>query len=201
MELDTLKNSWNTISVDVNRNEFDIISATKKEMTSPLDHLKKRARKQVKILPLLFAFLIVIATQIPGVKDSLLIWIALVILPLTTIYYYFNLKLINELETYDGTVKHNIQIKIKKLIRSNRIYLVVTRIAFALLMIAAEGLIRYGKSGSIPGLEIITGVDFWLRLLIYLGIFGVHYLVSRLTFNLYFGKHLKKLKRILADMQ
>lgn len=201
MELDTLKNSWNTISVDINRNEFDIISATKKEMTSPLHHLKKRARKQVKILPLLFAFLMIIATQISGAKDRFLIWMALAILPLITMYYYFNLKLINELETYDGTVQHNIEIKLKKLISSNRIYLIVTRIGFAVLIIVAEGLIRYGKSGSIPGLEIIIGLDFWLRLLIYLGIFGVHYLVSRLTFNLYFGKHLKQLKRILADMQ
>lgn len=201
MELDALKNSWNTISVDVDRTEFDLIAATKKEMISPLDHLKKRARKQVKILPLLFAFLMIIATQISGAKDSFLIWMALAILPLITMYYYFNLKLINELETYDGTVQHNIEIKLKKLISSNRMYLIVTRIGFALLIIVAEGLIRYGKSGSIPGVEVIIGLDFWLRLLIYLGIFGVHYLVSRLTFNLYFGKHLKQLKRILADMQ
>lgn len=201
MELDALKNSWNTISVDVDRTEFDLIAATKKEMISPLDNLKKRAQKQVKILPILFAFLMVVASQVPHTNESFLIWMALAILPLTTIYYYFNLKLINELESYNGTVKHNIQIKIKKLVSSNRIYLMVTRIAFAILMITAEVFIRYGKSEMIPGLEKMIGIIFPLRVLIYLGIFGIHYLLSRYTFNFYFGKHITKLKSILQDMQ
>jgi hypothetical protein len=201
MELDTLKNSWNTISVDVNRNEFDIISATKKEMTSPLDRLKKRARKQTKILPLLFAFLVVIAVKVPKAGDSFLLWTALVILPVTTIYYYFNLKLISELELFNGSVKNDIQTKIKRLINSNTIYLILTRAVFGVLIILFEIFLRDNRSNLIPGLETMKAVVFPVRLVIYAGIFGIHYLISRYTFNLYFGKHIKQLKSILADMQ
>ncbi|MDH6253477.1 hypothetical protein M2347_003204 [Chryseobacterium sp. H1D6B] len=201
MELDTLKNNWNTISVDINRDEFDIISATKKEMTSPLARLKKRATKQTKILPVLFAFLVVIAAKVPNAADSFLIWTALVILPITTIYYYFNLKLISELELFKGSVKNDIQTKIKRLINSNMIYLIFIRAVFAVLIILFELFLRDNRSNLIPGLETMKTIVFPLRLVIYAGILIIHYLISSYTFNLYFGKHIKQLKSILADMQ
>ncbi|MFP7655472.1 hypothetical protein [Chryseobacterium proteolyticum] len=56
MELDVLKNNWKTISVNVDQNEFDIISATRRGIASPLDALKKRTKKQLMILPALFVF-------------------------------------------------------------------------------------------------------------------------------------------------
>lgn len=201
MELDTLKNSWNTISVDVNQDQFDIISATKREMKSPLANLKKKAEKQIKILPVLFAFLVVIAVKIPQAHDNFLIWMALIIVPLITIYYYFNLKLITDLEEVNGSVKDDIQIKIKKLVNSNRTYLIATRVIFALLIITAELMIRNHKSDLIPGLETMKNSIFPVRVLIYAGIFGLHYGISRYTFNLYFGKYIKQLKSILTEMQ
>ncbi|MDV7695563.1 hypothetical protein N6B72_01400 [Chryseobacterium soli] len=201
MELDTLKNSWNTISVDVNRDQFDIISATKKEMKSPLAGLKKKVQKQIKILPLLFAFLVVIAVKMPEAQHNILIWMGLVILPLTTIYYYFNLKLITDLEEVNGSVKDDIQNKIKKLISTNRIYLIVNRVIFALLIIGIEGLIRNSRLDLVPGLETLKNIVFPLRVLIYAGIFGLHYVVSKYTFTYYFGKYIRQLKNILTEMQ
>jgi hypothetical protein len=201
MELDTLKNSWNTISVDVNQDQFDIISATKREMKSPLANLKKKAEKQIKILPVLFAFLVVIVVKIPQAHDNFLIWMALIIVPLITIYYYFNLKLITDLEEVNGSVKDDIQIKIKKLVNSNRTYLIATRVIFALLIITAELMIRNHKSDLIPGLETMKNSIFPVRVLIYTGIFGLHYGISRYTFNLYFGKYIKQLKSILTEMR
>ncbi|MFP3599120.1 hypothetical protein [Chryseobacterium sp. SIMBA_029] len=201
MELDTLKNSWNTLSVDVNRDQFDIISATKKEMKSPLAGLKKKVQKQIKILPLLFAFLVVIAVKMPEAQHNILIWMGLVILPLTTVYYYFNLKLINDLEEVSGSVKDDIQNKIKKLINTNRVYLMVTRVVFALLIIGVEGLLRNNRLDLVPGLEIMKNTVFPLRVLIYAGIFGLHYVVSSYTFTFYFGKYIRQLKSILIEMQ
>ncbi|MBK1897215.1 hypothetical protein [Chryseobacterium paridis] len=201
MELDVLKNSWKTISVDIDQKEFDVISATRKEMASPLEALKKRTKKQLMVLPALLVFLIIVGVTAKETNKSFFIWLAAAILPILIIYHYFNLKLINELEMINGPVKNDIEIKITKLIKSNAHYLMATRILFLLLIIASEILLRYHRIDWIQGLGVLAKINFPLRLCIYAGIFGLHYLISEYTFNLYFGKYLKKLKALLAEMQ
>jgi hypothetical protein len=201
MELDHLKNSWNIVSIDLTRNEFDIISATKKEMESPLADLKKASKKQTVVLPVLFAFLMVMTTVVPEMKNHPLIWMALILLPLITIYYYFNIRLINKLENNEGTVKNDIQRKVKQLINNNKLYLNLTRAAILILVVITELLIQDNHMGLIPGIEIIKSIVLPLRLLIYAGVMGVHYVLSKYTFNLYFGQYLKRLKELLAEME
>jgi hypothetical protein len=201
MELDHLKNSWTSVSVDLTRNEFDIISATKKEMQSPLADLKKASRKQVIVLPILFAFLVVMTTIVPDMKHSLLVWMAFIVLPLISIYYYLNLKLINDLEENNGTVKNDIQRKVKQLINNNKLYLNLTRAAILILVVITELSIQNNNMGLIPGIEIIKSIILPLRLLIYAGVMAVHYVLSKYTFNLYFGQYLGRLKGLLADME
>ena len=200
MELDHLKNSWNIVSADLTRNEFDIISATKKEMESPLADLKTMSKRQLITLPLLIVFLTVMTATVPDMKNQLLVWMAFIVLPLTTIYYYFNLKLINMLENSEGAVKNDFQRKVKQLISNNNLYLGLTRAAILILVIITELLIQNNNTGLIPGIEIIKSILFPLRLLIYAGTIGVHYVLSRYSFNLYFGRYLKRLKELLADM-
>ncbi|AZA84392.1 hypothetical protein C1637_05995 [Chryseobacterium lactis] len=201
MELDTLKNSWKTISIDTNQNEFDIISATKKEMISPLMELKRKSKNQVKILPILFAFLVVVASKISNVSDNLLIWMALIILPILTVYYYFNLKLIHDLETFNGSVKNDIETKIKRLIKTNITYLIITRVFFLAVIIFCELFLRNNKYDLVEGLHALAKLSFPFRLGIYGAIFGMHYLISQYTFKQYFGKYLEQLKKVLSDMQ
>lgn len=201
MELDVLKNSWKTISVDVDQSEFDIISATRKEMASPLEALKKRTKKQLMTLPALLVFLVIVGVTTNNASNSFFIWLAASILPVLIIYHYFNLRLINNLETFNGTVKYDIETKIRKLIKNNAAYLMATRLLFLLLIISSEILLRYNKVEWVQGLNLLSKIDFPFRLCIYVGIFGLHYLISEYTFNLYFGKYLKKLKDLLAEMQ
>lgn len=201
MELEALKNGWNNISADLNRNEFDILSATMKKMTSPLAELKKKTKKQIKILPILFAFLIVMMVNQPEMKTNLLIWMALILLPLTTLYHYFNLRIINELEETDGSVKNDLQRKVNRLLKKSNIYLNLTRFIIILLMVLTELLLRSNKTALIPEIEILKSLTLPLRLLIYAAIIGVHYVLSRYTFNLYFGRYLNRLKVLLSDMQ
>ncbi|WP_316824485.1 hypothetical protein [Pedobacter miscanthi] len=201
MELDNLKDSWNSVSVDLNHQKFDIITATKKEMESPLSELKKAFRKQVVILPILFAFLVVMTTISPEMKHSLLIWMAFMVLPLTSVYYYLNLKLINNLEENNGPVKNDIQRKVKQLISNNNLYLNVIRGLILILVVVTELLIQNNRMRLIPGIEAIKSMMLPLRLLIYAGVIGVHYVLSRYTFNLYFGQYLNRLKGLLAEME
>jgi hypothetical protein len=201
MELDILKNNWKKISVDVDKNEFDIISATRKQMKSPLEELKKRSKKQIKILPILFAFLVVVTTTVAKANNNFLIYMALVILPLLMIYYYFNLRLIGQLEVFNGPVKNDIEIKIRKLINTNVIYLNMTRLLFLILIIFSEVLVRYNRFDLIPDLAFLSKISFLVRLCMYAGILAIHYFISKYTFNLYFGKYLKQLRSILSDMQ
>jgi hypothetical protein len=201
MELDHLKNSWTSVSVDLTRNEFDIISATKKEMQSPLADLKKASKKQTVVLPVLFAFLMAMTTVVPEMKNSLLIWMALILLPLITIYYYFNIRLINKLENNEGTVKNDIQRKVKQLINNNKLYLNLTRAAILILVVITELSIQNNNISLIPGIEIIKSIILPLRLLIYAAVMGLHYVLSKYTFNLYFGQYLSRLKGLLADME
>ncbi|MDQ1806162.1 hypothetical protein RAH57_19415 [Chryseobacterium sp. CKR4-1] len=201
MELDVLKNNWKTISVNVDQNEFDIISATRRGIASPLDALKKRTKKQLMILPALFVFLIIAGINANKTGNSFFIWVAAAILPVMIIYHFFNLKLINGLETFNGPVKKDIEIKIRKLIKSNGRYLIATRFLFLLLIISSEVLLRYNRVDWIQGLDLLAKIDFPLRLCIYAAIFGFHYLISEYTFNKYFGQYLKKLKDVLAEMQ
>lgn len=201
MELKILKNSWEKISVDTDKNEFDIISATRKQMKSPLEELKKRSKKQIKILPVLFVFLVVITTSVTNADNRFLMYMALAILPLLMIYYYFNLKLISQLELFNGPVKNDIEIKIRKLINSNIIYLNITRALFLILIIFSEVLLRYNIFDLMEGLALLSKVSFLSRMCIYAGILGIHYVISKYTFNLYFGKYLKQLKNILSEMQ
>lgn len=201
MELDILKNSWKKISMDVDKNEFDIISATRKQMKSPLEELKKRSKKQMRILPVLFIFLVIMVSTVSKANNNFLIYMALIILPLLMIYYYFNLRLIGQLEVFNGSVKNDIEIKIRKLINSNVAYLSITRILFLVLIILSEVLLRYNRFDLIEGTVLLSKISFLLRLCIYAGILGIHYLISKYTFNLYFGKYLKQLRSLLSDMQ
>ena len=201
MELDHLKNSWTNVSADLTRNEFDIIAATKKEMESPLANLKRVSKRQTVVLPVLFAFLMVMTTKVPEMKNQLLIWMALILLPLITIYYYFNIRLINKLENNEGTVKNDIQRKVKQLISNNKLYLNLTRAAILVLVVVTELLIQNDNMGLIPGLEVIKSIVLPFRLLIYTGVVGIHYILTRYTFNLYFGQYLKRLKGLLAEME
>jgi hypothetical protein len=201
MELDNFKNSWNSISVDLNSNEFDVVSATKKEMESPLSNLKIMSKRQLITLPLLIVFLAVMTATVPDMKKQLLVWMAFIVLPLTTIYYYFNLKLINNLENSEGAVKNDFQRKVKQLISNNNLYLTLTRAAILILVVTTEILLQNNNMGLIPGIEIMKSLMLPLRLLIYAGVMGVHYIVSRYSFNLYFGQYLKRLKGLLAEME
>jgi len=201
MELDNLKSSWNSVSVDLNRNEFDIVSATKKEMESPLNNLKTMSKRQLITLPLLLVFLAVMTGIVPDMKGQLLVWMAFIVLPLTTVYYYFNLKLISNLENNEGAVKNVFQRKVKQLISNNNLYLYLTRAALVTLVVATEFLIQNNHMDLIPGIEMIKTVMLPLRLLIYAGAIGVHYVLSRYAFNLYFGQYLKRLKKLLAEME
>ncbi|WP_293308001.1 hypothetical protein [Pedobacter sp. UBA5917] len=201
MELDNLKNSWNSITVDLNRNEFDIVTATKKEMESPLGDLKAMSKRQLITLPLLIVFLAVMTATVPDMKNQLLVWMAFIVLPLTTIHYYFNLKLINNLENNEGAVKNDFQRKVKQLIGNNNLYLNLTRAAILILVVITELLIQNNNMGLIPGIEMMKSLMLPLRLLIYAGVMGVHYLLSRYTFNRYFGRYLKRLKGLLAEME
>ncbi|WP_025141962.1 hypothetical protein [Pedobacter jeongneungensis] len=201
MELDNLKNSWNSVSVDLNRNEFDIVTATKKEMESPLSNLKAMLKRQLITLPLLIVFLAGMTATVPDMKNQLLVWIAFIVLPLTTIYYYFNLKLINNLENNEGAVKNDFQRKVKQLIYNNNLYLNLTRAAILILVVVTELLIQNNNMGLIYGIEIMKSIILPLRLLIYAGVIAVHYVVSRYSFNLYFGQYLKRLKGLLAEME
>ena len=201
MELDNFKNSWNSISVDLNSNEFDVVSATKKEMESPLSDLKIMSKRQLITLPLLIVFLAVMTATVPDMKKQLLVWMAFIVLPLTTIYYYFNLKLINNLEKSEGAVKNDFQRKVKQLISNNNLYLSLTRAAILILVVTTEILLQNNNMGLIPGIEIMKSFMLPLRLLIYAGVMGVHYIVSRYSFNLYFGQYLKRLKGLLAEME
>jgi len=201
MELDNLKSSWNSVSVDLNRNEFDIVTATKKEMESPLSNLKAMLKRQLITLPLLIVFLAVMTATVPDMKKQLLVWIAFIVLPLTTIYYYFNLKLINNLENNEGAVKNDFQRKVKQLIYNNNLYLNLTRAAILILVVVTELLIQNNNMGLIYGIEIMKSIILPLRLLIYAGVIAVHYVVSRYSFNLYFGQYLKRLKGLLAEME
>lgn len=201
MELDHLKNSWNSISADLNSNEFDVLTATKKEMESPLNDLKAMSKRQLITLPLLIVFLAVMTTIVPDMKNQLLVWMAFIVLPLTTIYYYFNLKLINSLENSEGAVKNDFQKKVKQLISNNNLYLNLTRATILILIVTTEILIQNSNMGLIPGIEMMKSLMLPLRLLIYAGVMGVHYIVSRYTFNRYFGQYLKRLKGLLAEME
>ncbi|QNN42418.1 hypothetical protein [Pedobacter roseus] len=201
MELDNFKNSWNSISVDLNSNEFDVVSATKKEMESPLSNLKIMSKRQLITLPLLIVFLAVMTATVPDMKKQLLVWMAFIVLPLTTIYYYFNLKLINNLENSEGAVKNDFQRKVKQLISNNNLYLNLTRAAILILVVTTEILLQNNNMGLIYGIEIIKSIILPLRLLIYAGVIAVHYVVSRYSFNLYFGQYLKRLKGLLAEME
>lgn len=201
MELDHLKNSWNSISVDLNSNEFDVLTATKKEMESPLNDLKAMSKRQLITLPLLIVFLAVMTATVPNMKNQLLVWMAFIVLPLTTIYYYFNLKLINCLENSDGAVKNDFQKKVKQLISNNNLYLNLTRAAILIIVVTTEILIQNSNIALIPGIEMMKSLMLPLRLLIYAGVMSVHYVVSRYTFNRYFGQYLKRLKGLLAEME
>lgn len=201
MELDNLKNSWNSISVDLNSNKFDVVTATKKEMESPLSNLKAMSKRQLITLPLLIIFLAVTTATVPDMKKQLLVWMAFIILPLTTIYYYFNLKLINNLENSEGAVKNDFQRKVKQLISNNNLYLNLTRAAILILVVVTEILIQNNNMGLIPGIEMMKSLMLPLRLLIYAGVMCVHYVLSRYTFNRYFGQYLKRLKGLLAEME
>lgn len=200
MELDNLKSSWKNISVDLNHKEFDIILATKKKMESPLNKLHNKMRKQVRILPVLFSFLIVMMVKTPGLSNSLLMWMAVIIIPITILYYYFNINLIKDLQQVTGSVKTDFQSKVERLIKSNNFYLKISRIIFLILVIVIEFILHTNSLDIMNGLDLMKDILLPLRLMIYVGAIGLHYIVSRYTYHYYFGKYLNHLKDLLREM-
>lgn len=94
-------------------------------------------------------------------SNRFLMYLALAILPLLIIYYYFNLKLISQLELVNGPVKNDTEIKIRKLINSNIIYLNITRMLFLILIIFSEVLLRYNRFDLIEALALLQKLVFY----------------------------------------
>lgn len=200
MELDNLKSSWKNVSVDLSKNEFDIIAATKKEMESPLNELYKKMRKQIRTLPIIFSFLVVMMVKTPGLSNSLLMWMGVIIIPVTIIYYYFNINLIKDLQQVSGSVKTDFQRKVEKLIKSNSFYLKISRVIFLILVITIEFVLHTNSLSIINGLDLLKDTLLPVRLVIYAGAIGLHYILSRYTYHHYFGQYLNHLKGLLREM-
>ena len=198
MELDNLKEVWQADAGNTLPGiKEDILLMLQKKSRSPIAKIKRNLRGEMMVVVVLYsASIIYYIISNKGRYWELALMLFLMGL-LFMFYYYRKNKLLKEMECVTCEVKSNLERQVSMLGKYIRFYFVAGTLLAPIAYFTA-GLIVLYKS---PGFSI-TGTQF-LYWFIGIGI-GVSILIYFLNIwyvNKLYGRHLKKLKELLQQME
>lgn len=198
MELDELKKTWNNTQPPKTYNQ-SIMEIIKHTSLGPTAALKKAFRKQILILSIMPALLIL--TNINQVETTLtsIFFISYVVFCIGVILFsLYNYRIVQNMENTDGPVRSNLEMQINLLETRLRMNNTGLRIILLYFIILCEVVPYFQHFGM---LEVWHSIHPVIRILTYaIAIIGQYYMSRKVSYQK-FGKHLAYLKQLVKDMQ
>jgi hypothetical protein len=205
MELDQLKSIWQKESSPSKGSEH-MLPMLSRRSNNPIARMKRNLLFELIAVVLLYGFTIVYYAIAFRGKLSEVSWFMIAIAFFFIIYYYRKNKLLNEMECVSCQVKSNLQRQVNTLEKYVRFYLIAgtALIPFTILFFS---LILYLKLPIIPtsvffprkGFPIWETSSAWIAVT-FVSTVVAFYLNKWYVRKLY-GKHVQKLKELLAEME
>lgn len=202
MELDNLKTLWKEQELPPadDQEQAELLAMLQKRSRGPIDRMRHNLRVETIML---------IATYIPTILLYILmfegtLWgisvIMAVILVIFLVYFYLKNRLLKKMQCVTCEVRSNLAGQIKVLGKYIRFYYWGATLSLVIGWVIAYEVIIYAKHEVHPHMVFSWWFSpaFLLILLVPLGVGG--YFLNRRRANKLYGRHIKKLKELLQEM-
>ena len=205
MELDDMKNIWNDKAIEAAG--ADKISAMiGKQSQSPIAKMKRNLRMELLIL--IFSLGIVAAYYFIAFKSeySIIGWVYALLLVLFCYYFFRKNKLLNEMQCSSCQVKSNLELQLRMLERYVRFYLISGTAVLPILFIFLGIVLYYKKPTLISETVLYPSATnpVWKFLFAWFILLSVSttimWVLNRGYVNKLYGRHINKLKQLLAQI-
>jgi len=205
MDLDDIKSIWKDKSIEgANANKIsDMIG---KQSQNPVAKMKRNLRMELLIL--IFSLGIVTVYYFVAFKSeySIIGWAYAFLLVLFCYYFFRKGKLLNEMQCSSCRVKSNLELQLKQLERYVKFYLISGTVIIPILFIFL-GIVLYYKKPTLINETILypsatnPAWKFLLAWFILLSIStAIMWMLNRAYINKLYGRHIDKLKQLLAQI-
>lgn len=205
MELDDMKNIWKDKSVEAAG--ADKISAMiGRQSQSPIAKMKRNLRMELLIV--IFSFGAVAVYYFIAFKSeySIIGWVYAFLLVLFCWYFFRKNKLLDKMQCYSCQVKSNLELQLRMLERYVRFYLISGTAIIPILFIFL-GIVLYYKKPTLINQTILypsATNPVWKFLLAWFILLTISttimWVVNRGYVNKLYGRHIHKLKQLLAQI-
>jgi hypothetical protein len=204
MELDDIKNSWNQPGEQTGADK--IAEMIGKRSQGPIAKMKRNLR--FELLTVLLGFGLVSAYYFIEFESrySIISWVYAFLIVLFCYYFSKKNKLLNEMQCSSCRVKSNLELQLKMLEKYVRFYLISGTAAIPLLIIFL-GIVLYYKKSDLIGKTIFfpsAAHSVWKFLLAWVILLSlttiIMWLANRSYVNSLYGRHIKRLKQLLAQI-
>lgn len=197
MELDDLKGAWNKENKPATQTQ-NITKMIQQQSKGPIASLKHASLKQMRFM--LFLMVAMIAMQIRNLDNAaakIFIGTYVAFCILVAVFFYFNYRLTDKLEGFDGDVKSSLE---------NYVSVLSRRLKWQSIGVKVVALIFIAMLEVLPYFLHARMLDKWhslspaIRFAAYAGFLLLQYFVSRSLQERKFGQHLSRLKELVKEL-
>lgn len=197
MELDDLKGAWNRENKPSTQTQ-NITKMIQQQSKGPIASLKHASLKQMRFM--LFLMVAMIAMQIRNLDNAstrIFIGTYVVFCILVATFFYFNYRITDKLESFDGDVKSSLENYVSVLSQRLKWQRIGVR-AVVLIFIAMLEVLPFFLHGRM--LDKWHALSPFIRFAAYAAFLLFQYFVSRSFQERKFGQHLSRLKELVKEL-
>lgn len=204
MELENLKELWNSDVSVKETNEEAIQQMLRQKSKSPIAKMKRNLL--IELLVVVVMYTLIDFHYFINFKGGVLsiAWMMIVIGLLFVVYYYNKYKLLNKMECVTCEVKSNLSLQLKTLEKYIKFYLISATALVPVAMIFT-GMVTVFYSPKTTKANINDPAFFWVTLgviVLFSAILTVPvYFLNKWYVNKLYGQHVKKLRDIVNEME
>ena len=206
MELEQFKNIWEKDTPAQQKKDEYFLSLMGKRSNSPIARMKRNLRCELIVVIILYTFVVTYYFVAFGGKMAELAWLMLIVGFGFLVYYYRKNKLLNNMQCVSCHVKSNLELQLGTLEKYVKFYLLAGNILFpvAMAITGYVSLVLYPARRGVPDTPgndaHIREVAIWYIIIAIVLSIGAYFL-NKWYVNRLYGRHIKKLKEILKEME
>ena len=206
MELEQFKNIWDQDTALQQKKDDYFLSLLGKPSKSPIARIKRNLRSELIVVIVVYTVGITYYFLAFGGKMAEISWFMLVIGLGFLVYYYFKNRLLNKMQCVSCHVKSNLELQLGTLEKYVRLYLWVGNILLpvTMLFVGYVTIILYpDRLGTphTPGNEAARAQTITTLLSVTAVLSVGMYFLNKWYLNRLYGRHIKKLKELLKEME
>jgi hypothetical protein len=198
MELDDLKQTWQESQLTKPSNT-NIMELIQHKSYGPLAALKKAFRKQILLMIILPAYVVLTNTDDVGhALKSVMLWAYIAFVLGVIVFTYYNYRIVSKMESMDNLVKTNLEQQVNLLQTRMKWKKTGLMIALLFFILLAE---------TVPYFQHYRMLDKWhsvapgIRFLSYVSFLILQSFISTWVNERRYGRHLRYLKELANEMQ